>query len=256
MPGNLLSIIVGWLATHLVLFGFIGYLFAGLLVSGVIDWSPDGGEETPPVSRAVIPAPQITEGTDASVSPKFPPNEAPVKSIPKSGPALPAAPDAKSDGEHKPESPRKALKLIGGSIPVYEDPRFAPSAAAPSAATKDPMPSGDPFRPSVVESGGLPFDGGMTRDEFVQRARRAYWNGDFEAAEAAYMEMLSAYPGDADAFGELGNLYQSMGKPAQALDAYYEAGVRLKVEGSGDKLQEIIELLQKEGDSRSDQLLQ
>jgi hypothetical protein len=255
MPGNLLSIIVGWLATHLVFFGFLGYLCAGLFVAGVIDWPPDGGEETSPVSRTVAPAPEVTKGADASASPKLPPNEAPAKSIQQSGPALPAH-DARSADEHKPESPRKAPRLIGGTIPVYEDPRFALSAAAPSAATKDAMPPGDPFRPSVAESGGLPFDGGMTRDEFVQRARRAYWNGDFEAAEAAYMEMLSAYPGDADAFGELGNLYQSMGRSAQALDAYYEAGLRLKAGEGGEKLQEIIELLQKEGDSRSDQLRQ
>ena len=96
----------------------------------------------------------------------------------------------------------------------------------------------------------------MTRDEFVQQARRAYWNGDFEAAEAAYMQMLSAFPGDADAFGELGNLYQSMGRPAQALDAYFEAGLRLKAEGNSEKLQQIIELMQKEGDARGDQLRQ
>ena len=96
----------------------------------------------------------------------------------------------------------------------------------------------------------------MTRDEFVQQARRAYWNGDFEAAEAAYMEMLLVFPGDADAFGELGNLYQSMGRPAQALDAYFEAGLRLKAEGNREKLQQIIELMQKEGDGRGDQLRQ
>ncbi|MCB1798247.1 MAG: hypothetical protein KDI67_05120, partial [Gammaproteobacteria bacterium] len=146
---------------------------------------------------------------------------------------------------------RKAPKLIGGSIPVYSDPRFAPSAAAAGAA-----PADDPFRPAVVEGGDPPLAGQMTRDEFVQQARRAYWNGDFEAAEAAYMEMLLVFPGDADAFGELGNLYQSMGRPAQALDAYFEAGLRLKAEGNREKLQQIIELMQKEGDGRGDQLRQ
>lgn len=235
MPGNLLSIIVGWLATHLVLFGFLGYLFAGLIVTGVIDWPADGRAETLTVPRAVAPVPEITEGADASASPKPkpPPSESPSESIQQSGPAMPVH-DSRSADEFKPESPRKAPRLIGGTIPVYDDPRFVPSAAGPSAATKDAMPSGDPFRPNVAEIGGLPIDSGMTRDEFVQRARRAYWNGDFEAAEAAYMEMLSAYPGDADAFGELGNLYQSMGRSAQALDAYYEAGLRLKA-GEAEK---------------------
>ena len=53
-----------------------------------------------------------------------------------------------------------------------------------------------------------------------------------------------------------GNLYQSMGRPAQALDAYFEAGLRLKAEGNREKLQQIIELMQKEGDGRGDQLRQ
>ena len=249
MPGNLLSILVGWLATHLVLLGFLGFGVAGLMVAGVIDWprvTADGAS-----SNRVAPASEIDEAVSASGPRLAPLDEVAGKSISKPGQALSPTQDATPDGEHRPAPPRKAPKLIGGSIPVYSDPRFAPSAAAAGAA-----PADDPFRPAVVEGGDPPLAGQMTRDEFVQQARRAYWNGDFEAAEAAYMKMLLVFPGDADAFGELGNLYQSMGRPAQALDAYFEAGLRLKAEGNREKLQQIIELMQKEGDGRGDQLRQ
>ena len=84
----------------------------------------------------------------------------------------------------------------------------------------------------------------------VQQARRAFWNGDFEGAESAYMSVISAYPEDADAFGELGNLYQAMGKDEQAMDAYFEAGILLEQAGEREKLKQIIDLLVKKGDQR------
>jgi hypothetical protein len=68
------------------------------------------------------------------------------------------------------------------------------------------------------------------------------------------MAMISAYPADADGFGELGNLYQSMGKPQRALDAYYEAAVRLKASGEQERFHELAELLADEGDPRAAQL--
>ena len=113
-------------------------------------------------------------------------------------------------------------------------------------------PLGDPFRPPremPATTGGV-----LTRDDLVQQARRAFWNGDFETAEAGYIDLIAAYPEDADAFGELGNLYLSMGKPAAALDAYFEAGVRLRAHGETEKLRQIIDILTKEGDQRADQL--
>lgn len=93
-----------------------------------------------------------------------------------------------------------------------------------------------------------------TRDELVQQARRLFWNGEFEAAETAYMELLARFPGDADLFGELGNLYRGMGRPDQARDAYYAAGVRLKAVGELEKLKVIRDLFDAEGDERATEL--
>ena len=93
-----------------------------------------------------------------------------------------------------------------------------------------------------------------TRNELVQQARRVFWNGEFEAAEKVYMDVLARFPGDPDLFGELGNLYRAMGRPEQARDAYYAAAVRLKAAGEREKLTVIRDLLEAEGDSRVSEL--
>jgi tetratricopeptide (TPR) repeat protein len=81
----------------------------------------------------------------------------------------------------------------------------------------------------------------------VQTARRAFWNGDLEAAEAAYIEAIARYPDDPDLFGELGNLYVSMGRRQRALDAFYESALRLRATGESEKLSEVIDLLESYG---------
>jgi tetratricopeptide (TPR) repeat protein len=81
----------------------------------------------------------------------------------------------------------------------------------------------------------------------VQTARRAFWNGDLEAAEAAYIEAIARYPDDPDLFGELGNLYVSMGRRQRALDAFYESALRLRATGESEKLSEVIDLLESHG---------
>ena len=135
--------------------------------------------------------------------------------------------------------------MIGGSLPIYDQSRFKPS-------NSDPLPEegNGAFRPP--DEGSPPGPLTVTRDDLFQDARRAFWNGDFEAAEAAYMALVSEFPADADAFGELGNLYQAMGKPKLALDAYFEAALRLQAVGELERLTEMVELLRREGDARAD----
>ncbi len=195
MPANPLSAAFNWLATHLVVLCLIGFVVAGLMLSGPI-------------------------GGGASLTQLRPPAE--------SGPDSDTV-DVAAD------TPGSAPRLIGGNLPVY-----------------DRAGSADGFRPQAAEP--LSATAGLTRDEYLQRARRAYWNGEFEQAEAAYLDMIRAFPGDADAFGELGNVYQSMGRQERALDAYYEAAVRLQAAGETQRLRPLTELFANQGDSRLDQL--
>jgi hypothetical protein len=125
------------------------------------------------------------------------------------------------------ESPSQP-PMIGGTLPNY--------AAADSG-----------FRPPVgaATTPHAPFQ--QSREEWVQRARKAFWNGNLEGAEAAYMDAIAEFPEDADLFGELGNLYESKGEDALALEAYFEAALRLRAAGELEKLSQIIELLESYG---------
>lgn len=240
MPANLVSSLAGWFATHLVAISFLGFILVGLVVFRVID----------------MPAGQWvdTERPRPSVEAEFgqplgSPEGATEASL---GPATAARGDRGETGEapsdrlsqdagrpSKPSSP----KLIGGSLPLYE-----PDAASSTGFSQHAV--GDPFRPPYE----TPVTETISREVLVQDARRAFWNGDFEAAERVYLALLSAYPEDADAFGELGNLYHSMGRTEAALDAYFEAGLRLQATGEREKLLQVIDFLLEEGDERAHQL--
>lgn len=241
MSGSLLSSLVGWVASHLVALQLLGFLFAGLQVFGLL--GPPGGAGT--LSSAAVESADVVR--DAAVTPT--PALGSVDSARQGAPQGEVR-DKTTVNSAPPEetSPRrKPPKLIGGSLPVYEQSRFGSPVEEPAAPAVD-----GGFRPRAEQP---PADvPPPTRDDLVQQARRAFWNGDFEAAEAAYMALVSAYPEDADGFGELGNLYQSMGRTDAALDAYFEAGVRLKAIGETEKLSKIIDLMTREGDSRIQQL--
>lgn len=246
MRGSILTSLLNWLACHLVAWGLLGFLLWALILAGVVRLP--GARGTDAAVGTDIHAPAAGLPRDASDTvPRAAPLAGPTQEAGSFRPAPDAVVGDKGPADRQAARPRTP-KLIGGSIPLYEQPRFAPPvrAAAPAAE--------EGFRPSDAGQVAQPQDRAPTRDDLVQQARRAFWNGDFEAAEAAYMALISAYPGDADGFGELGNLYESMGRPAAALDAFFEAGVRLKAGGGGEKLSQIIELLTREGDPRVDQL--
>ena len=225
MPVNLISLAVTWLASHLVALSLLGFLIAGLYVSGVIGGSDTVTAAPPRVSTEAATA-DSAEGSAA-------------RTTARSDPATAAA--------RSPQGQASSPRLIGGSLPIHGQ---ADATGARSGQVASDDASG--FRPP--EQGAPSAVTGMTREDYLQQARRAFWNGEFEAAEAAYMAMISAYPADADGFGELGNLYQSMGKPKRALDAYYEAAVRLRASGEQERFRELAELLADEGDPRADQL--
>ena len=237
MPANLISLALNWFATHLVAFSLVGFFFAGILIFGPTKMSgtEPGGEKM---------------STRAGVEPRPGPEKPPVADQPVDATAgvdpsqLPFRTPGEGGGPEAEKPQQRGPRLIGGSLPVYEQTAEQPSISdSESGAFRPPGDTGkqDPVSPS--------------REDYIQQARRAFWNGEFETAEAAYMTLISRYPADADAFGELGNLYQSMGIADRALDAYYEAAVRLKASGDTEKLKEISDFLAREGDERVKNLI-
>jgi hypothetical protein len=210
MPGSLILTLLSFVASHLVILTLAAFVVVGAALSGLI--------ELPGIANS---DPARQQGT--------------APSLPDPGPVAQPRPDAASEpavrpaARPAPKSPssRPQPPMIGGTLPNYAS-------------------GGDGFRPPNAAA-PPPGSAPASRDALVQAARRSFWNGDFEAAEAAYVTAISRYPEDPDLFGELGNLYQSMGEHARSLDAYFAAGQRLRAMGERDKLSQVIDLLDSQG---------
>ena len=241
-PVSLGSTLLSFLASHLVILTLCLFLVIGLRLVG-----PWGGEPEPLESLS-------SEAGDGAAGPAMAGEQAASADVGESDAVL--SPKAAVSGEvsgaevmapQPGAGDRPQPRMIGGSLPIYglEDKPQGSGSESFSAPADGFRPEGDlsqtPPEPSLERS----------RDDLIQDARRAFWNGDFEGAEVAYVTILTRYPGDADTFGELGNLYQSMGRPEQAIDAYYEAAIRLKAQGNATKLETIIGLLEESGDPRA-----
>lgn len=74
-------------------------------------------------------------------------------------------------------------------------------------------------------------------------ARQAYWDGDLAEAERRYQELVIANPDEADAYGELGNLYYSQGAWVEAAKMYYRAGVLLIEHGEAERAGTLVGIL-------------
>jgi TolA-binding protein len=60
-------------------------------------------------------------------------------------------------------------------------------------------------------------------DEPLNQARAAYARGDMVAAESSYLTYIREHDDNADARGELGNVYYTEGKLIEAAHVYYDA---------------------------------
>jgi len=121
----------------------------------------------------------------------------------------------------------------------------------PSAAVKETslvFRSPEPFEEEKLRNKQL------NREQLLQAARRAYWNKEPESAVDHYQDYLERFPDDADVFGELGNLYQTMDAQEEALNAFFHAGQLLKQQGNMDRVMDVAKLLQAQGDPRSSEL--
>ena len=252
MP-NLFSVLSGWLMTHLVALGFLGFLAVAVVAKG-----PLFGLEDWPM-RAVAPSPATPEPTRqdepvrAAAAEERAETQEPAPDDPGSPVAEPVAtgiPTATDGSVPETSSSGTRQPVFRPTQPdVSDHQQFVPLSVA-----KDPGKeaiSGDVRESEDVLPAPQDNREGLDR---LERARAAFWAGELERAEKLYLEYLALEPADAATFGELGNLYQSMGRPGDALDAYYEAGIRFRSQGDQERLEQIVELLSETGDPRAAQL--
>lgn len=224
MPGGLILSLLSFVASHLVLLIFVGFVVVGGWLMGL--WGKPPAELSRTVTTAVQPRPPTDTPTETGAkSTRVVPDVPSADSAPRTTPGRGTESESDARPRPGPAAGGQQPPLIGGTLPNY-------------AITGDAY-----FRPPEFAS-GPERSRPSTRDELVQAARRAFWNGDFDAAEAAYMTAITRFPDDPDLFGELGNLYQSMGRTQRSLDAFYEAAVRLRAQGNRDKLNKVIDLLE------------
>jgi len=219
MP-NPLSALLDWLLTHLVALTLLGFLALAVFARG-----PLFGLHPPlwPAgqARGEVAAPQ----PDEPLAPE------------------PAAPPAASEPAAVQPQEEAVFRPIESSGHEQFVPVPGPETAGNGTDAARPLPE-----PALLEDDPVDVNG------LLHEARKAFWNGALEQAESLYLRYLALRPGDANSFGELGNLYQSMGRPQDALDAYFEAGVRFKSLGDTEQLAQILELLRETGDPRARQL--
>jgi hypothetical protein len=225
-----------WLACHLVAIGFLAFLFVAVWFRG-----PLFGVSEQAVTEGT-PAAEVTESTTTL----------PAEAVNK-----PSATD-EADSRGKVVAPTGEGSETTGEagVAATSSPPFRPLTAEERALAQRPAGAHSP-ETSRMPPRLRPLGEGEIRlpaDALLKRARAAFWDGQPQKAEALYLRYLQMRPDDANGFGELGNLYQSMERTRDALDAYYEAGVRLRAAGNRKQLAQIVEWLEKAGDPRAREL--
>lgn len=247
---GLLGNFLNWLATHLVVIAFAIFLAVGVFL-----W--DSYHSSEPAVAQPASKPSVAE------------------------PSSPLQASSSGDAERR-SLPDQAEELaVNESLqvpPVSES--GSSGAAVPSQADPHPGDSTDEpptFRPMQEDAGALarsPANAVSTRFRnpelqpkvqktdlpklFAKRlaaARSAFSREDLDSAELHYLRYLSDRPEDAVAFAELGNLYRAMGRTADALDAFFEAGLRFRDRGEWTEVQQLAIILETAGDPRGSDLL-
>ena len=166
------------------------------------------------------------------------------------GADVPAAPERMAS----PPAPTQLER--SGAAPPSATPPVESSSGPSTAVVVDLSVGGTPpstyqFRP-LDDTASAP---GVVSDEvevttLLEQARASFWQGTPETAVARYRHIISRYPDNVDAHGELGNVLYDRGEMAEALASYRRAVDLLRQQGdqeSADALLVVIEQLQAKG---------
>jgi hypothetical protein len=211
---------------------------APVATTDVEDTTAGSVADTGTAAEIATPAVEATS-MEPPASPAEPASREPV------APAV--TPPPETEAEPAPSAPAYAAET---AAPASGD---QPAAAvipapeeAPEAPAMDAAPAAEPAADAALD---------MTRPYHVlAAAREAYWMRNNEEAESLYRQLIDMNPDDPDGYGELGNLYFSLGRWDDAALAYFEAGSRLARTGHIMEAENLLEVIRGLESSQADEL--
>lgn len=222
---------------------------------------PQGKEESGQVEEAPLSETPSTAATMAATAEPVPETAVEHPPVVKYEPLAESQPETKPETaglkQNIPEpatdtgSAEEALASVRESVPQPD----AATATDHQVANRDesisppasPAPARTPVAAPVVpadSSPPQPEPAATLEAELLQQARQAYWARNFDAAVTAYQKLLEADPENPDLYGELGNVYYSMGEWQKAGQAYYEAAQRLLARGQTQQLGYLLHVIE------------
>jgi len=225
------------------------------------DTAPTATEEiapaeiTPATTEEIAPA-EITPATTeeiapADTSPTVTEEIAPAEITPATteeiAPAeiTPATTEEIAPAETTPATTEEiapAETTPAAAVEPESTPDMAPATASIAAPDKEDVP-----KAITDASTETPY-------EVMAKARESFWLRDFDAAEQHYQNLTQIDPDNPDGYGEMGNMYFSLGRWDEAAASYYEAGTRLLNEGRVVQARQLVEVIRGLNSPRADEL--
>ena len=129
--------------------------------------------------------------------------------------------------------------------PLATDRNVEESRQTTSAGKQPEVPMADarvPDTAAPVQEDAVP-GGNQTLEEQLAAARVLFWNQEMDNAEKAYSGITVAYPENADAWGELGNVYVKLGRWSDAAGAFFKAANLLIDQGQSQRAANMLRVL-------------
>lgn len=95
-----------------------------------------------------------------------------------------------------------------------------------------------------------------TSEEFLDKGREAFSSGDMGGAVAAYKDYLKSNTTNADAYGELGNVYYLTGHYQDAAQSYYDSAKLLIEQKQTDRVSALLPIIAQVNPALADELAQ
>ncbi len=165
--------------------------------------------------------------------------------------ALPAP--AADTGQEPVPSPMKQQTVE----PVKPDtPATAPMLAVEEAeaVTKAPAAEAPEMVAAAAPATGSAAATRIHPYQLLASAREAYWLHDYDRAESIYRELTVLEPDNPDWYGELGNMFFSLGKWDESASAYFDAGTRLVRAGRLARAGELVNVIRGLDGSQAEEL--